>query len=106
MGGEILGILASIATVVSGLGWVLDRNSKKFQEIQGKSNDAVAAMMDKVGKLDDTIVEVRLQLPEKYVTKDELITHIRGEEKWHESVDRRLSEIREELLSLRERMHR
>lgn len=106
MGGEILGILASIATVVSGLGWVLDKNSKKFQEIQNKSNEAVAAMMGKVEKLDETIIGVRLEIPEKYVTKDELMTHIRGEEKWHESVDRRLMEIREELLSLRERMHR
>lgn len=106
MGTEIIGILASIATVISGFGWILDRNSKKFQEIQRNSNLTLQSFANKVENLENALVSVRLELPEKYVTKEELLMHIRGEERWHESVDRRLEDIRGELASLREWRHR
>ena len=106
MGMEILGIVASVATIISGLGWILDRNSKKFQSIQESGNTVMRNLTEKVDKLDKTLVEVRLTLPEKYVTKEELMMHIRGEETWHNSIDRRLDDIRDELSSLREWRHR
>jgi hypothetical protein len=106
MGAEVLGIIASIATIVSGLGWVLDRNSKKFAEMQRASCLTLETFGAKVEKLDQTLTDVRLTLPDKYVTKEELMMHIRGEETWHNSIDRRLDDIREELSSLREWRHR
>jgi len=106
MGAEVLGIIASIATIVSGLGWVLDRNSKKFAEMQRASCLTLETFGAKVEKLDQTLTDVRLTLPEKYVTKEELMMHIRGEETWHNSIDRRLDDIRDELSSLREWRHR
>jgi hypothetical protein len=106
MGLDILGVLASIATIISGLGWVLDRNSKKFASMQQASSDMLTNFGAKVERLDQTLTEVRLTLPEKYVTKEELLMHIRGEETWHNSIDRRLDDIRDELSSLREWRHR
>jgi hypothetical protein len=106
MGAEVLGIIASIATIVSGLGWVLDRNSKKFAEMQRASCLTLETFGAKVEKLDQTLTDVRLTLPDKYVTKEELMMHIRGEETWHNSIDRRLDDIRDELSSLREWRHR
>lgn len=106
MGMEVLGILASVATVISGLGWILDRNSKKFEGIQRSSSAVMERFSQKVEQLEQTLVSVRLELPDKYVTKEELMTHIRGEERWHESIDRRLDDIRDELSSLREWRHR
>ena len=106
MGAEVLGIVASIATIISGLGWILDRNSKKFERIQNSGNAVIQGLTEKVESLDKTLVDVRLTLPEKYVTKEELMMHIRGEETWHNSIDRRLDDIREELSSLREWRHR
>jgi SMC interacting uncharacterized protein involved in chromosome segregation len=106
MGMELLGVLASIATIVSGLGWVLDRNSKKFASMQQTSSDMLTSFGTKIEKLDQTLTDVRLTLPEKYVTKEELMMHIRGEETWHNSIDRRLDDIRDELSSLREWRHR
>jgi hypothetical protein len=106
MGAEVLGIVASVATIISGLGWVLDRNSKKFAEMQRASCQTLEVFGAKVEKLDQTLTDVRLTLPEKYVTKEELLMHIRGEETWHNSIDRRLDDIREELSSLREWKHR
>jgi hypothetical protein len=106
MGMELLGVLASIATIISGLGWVLDRNSKKFASMQQASSDMLTNFGAKVERLDQTLTEVRLTLPEKYVTKEELLMHIRGEETWHNSIDRRLDDIRDELSSLREWRHR
>jgi predicted nuclease with TOPRIM domain len=103
---DLLGIVASVATIVSGLGWVLDRNSKKFEKIQNSSNVVMRGLTEKVENLDKTLMDVRLTLPEKYVTKEELMMHIRGEETWHNSIDRRLDDIRDELSSLREWRHR
>ncbi len=103
---DLLGIVASVATIVSGLGWVLDRNSKKFEKIQNSSNVVMRGLTEKVENLDKTLMDVRLTLPEKYVTKEELMVHIRGEETWHNSIDRRLDDIRDELSSLREWRHR
>jgi hypothetical protein len=106
MGLELLGILASIATVISGLGWVLDRNSKRFENLQKSNSDVISGFSQKIEQLDKTLVDVRLTLPEKYVTKEELMMHIRGEERWHESVDRRLNDIHEQMTALREWRHR
>ena len=106
MGLDILGVVASIATIISGLGWVLDRNSKKFERIQNSGNAVMKTLTEKVENLDKTLIDVRLTLPEKYVTKEELMMHIRGEENWHSSIDRRLDDIRDELSSLREWRHR
>lgn len=106
MGMEFLGVVASFATIISGLGWVLDRNSKKFVLMQQTNRVALESFGTKVERLDQTLTDVRLALPEKYVTKEELLTHIRGEETWHASIDRRLDDIRDELSSLREWRHR
>jgi len=106
MGMEVLGIVASVATIISGLGWILDRNSKKFASMQQASSEVLLSFGTKVEKLEQTLTDVRLTLPEKYVTKEELMMHIRGEETWHNSIDRRLDDIRDELSSLREWRHR
>jgi hypothetical protein len=106
MGLELLGIVASFATIVSGLGWVLDRNSKRFQRIQDSGNAVMTRLTDKVDVLDKTLTQVRVSLPEKFVTKEELMMHIHGEETWHSSIDRRLDDIREELSALRQWNHR
>jgi hypothetical protein len=106
MGLDLLGVLASVVTIVSGLGWVLDRNSKKFQSIQDSGNAVMTRLTDKVEVLDKTLTEVRVSLPEKFVTKEELMMHIRGEETWHNSIDRRLDDIREELAALRSWSHK
>jgi hypothetical protein len=106
MGAEVLGIVASVATIISGLGWILDRNARRFETIQKSGNEVIQNLTAKVEKLDKTLVDVRLTLPEKYVSKEELMMHIRGEETWHASIDRRLDDIRDELSSLREWRHK
>lgn len=102
---EILGVIASLATVTSGLGWVLDRNAKRFQEVQTQSTTALTKVIGKMENIENTLMGVRLDLPRNYVTKEELIIHIEGERHWHESVDRRLEDIRGEISSLREWRH-
>lgn len=103
---DLLGVAASVVTILSGVGWILDRNSKRFELMQKTGNAVIQDLSAKVEKLDQTLVDVRLALPEKYVTKEELMVHIRGEETWHSSIDRRLDDIRDELSSLRDWRHR
>lgn len=107
MGGpEILGVLASIASVVTGFGWVLDRNAKRYQEIHLENAAAMEKVSTKMEKIENVLTDVRLDLPQRYVSKEELIMHIEGEAKWHDSVDRRLEDIRGEISSLRQWSHR
>lgn len=102
---EILGIVASLATITSGLGWVLDRNAKRYQEVHTQTTAALTQVMGKIETIDSTLTNVRLELPQRYVAKEELLMHIEGERHWHESVDRRLEDIRGEISSLREWRH-
>ena len=106
MGLELVGVFASVVTIVSGLGWVLDKNSKKFESLLRANGETLVNFGAKVEKLDETLTEVRLTLPDKFVTKEELMMHIRGEETWHNSIDRRLNDIREELSALRDWSHK
>lgn len=105
-GTELLGILASIASVVTGFGWVLDRNAKRYQEIHLENTTAMEKVGAKMEKMESVLTDVRLEMPQRYVSKEELLLHIEGEAKWHSSVDRRLEDIRGEISALRQWSHR
>jgi len=105
LGMDLLGLIASMATVVSGLGWVLDRNAKRFQDLQLESTAALTKVIGKMETVEKNLTELRIYLPHHYVTKEELIMHIEGEKVWHASMDQRLEDIRQEISSLRDWRH-
>lgn len=52
MGGmEILGIVASFATIVSGFGWMLDRNHKKIEDMLNYNGSNLTGLIGKVEKI-------------------------------------------------------
>ena len=62
-------------------------------------------MTQTLNKLEGTLVELRVEIPKSYVTKDELLTHMQTEERWHENINSQLIQIREEMSSLRDWSH-
>ena len=106
MGYEILGIVASVATIVSGFGWILDKNHKKLEDILRYNGQNLTGLIHKVEKIENSFNNLRAEIPEKFVTKSELLTHMRNEEKWQGETHDQLIQIREELSALRQWNHR
>ena len=106
MGYEILGIVASVATIVSGFGWVLDKNHRKLEDILKYNGQNLSGLIHKVEKIEESFNDLRVEIPAKFVTKSELLTHMRNEEKWQSETHDQLIQIREELSALRQWNHR
>jgi hypothetical protein len=106
MGFELLGILASVATIFTGLGWVLDKNHKKIEEMLRNNGQNLNGLVTKVEKIETSFNDLRAEIPEKFVTKHELLTHMRNEEKWQRETHDQLMQIREEISALRQWTHR
>ena len=103
MGVELLGIVASFATIVSGFGWLMERSAKRSERMFMETHSAIAKVETNVENMEKAFQDLRVLLPTNFVTKQELLQHIQGEEAWHNSTSERLRQIQEELLALRYR---
>jgi len=106
MGYEVLGIVASLATIISGFGWVLDKNHKKLEGILRYNGQNLTGLIYKVEKIETAFNDLRADIPAKFVTKQEMLVHMRNEEKWQSETHDQLIQIREELSALRQWNHR
>jgi iron-sulfur cluster repair protein YtfE (RIC family) len=102
MGLELLGVVASFATIFSGLGWVLDKNHKKIEEMLRNNGQNLTGLTYKIEKIETSFNDLRAEIPAKFVTKSELLTHMRNEEKWQSETHDQLIQIREEISALRQ----
>jgi hypothetical protein len=106
MGMELLGIVASFATIVSGFGWLLDKNHKKIEDLLRYNGQNLTGLVQKVEKIEASFNDLRAEIPAKFVTKSELLTHMRNEERWQQETHEQLMQIREEISALRQWNHR
>ena len=106
MGMELLGVVASFATIVSGFGWLLDRNHKKIEDMLRYNGQNLTGLVKKVERIETSFNDLRAEIPEKFVTKTELRVHMRNEEKWQSETHDQLIQIREEISALRQWTHR
>ena len=106
MGLEILGVVASFATIFSGFGWLLDKNHKKVEEMLRYNGQNLTGLVQKVERMEISFSDLRAEIPTKFVTKSELLTHMRNEEKWQSETHDQLIQIREEISALRQWNHR
>jgi hypothetical protein len=101
MGVELLGIVASFATIVSGFGWLMERSAKRSERMFLETHAAITKVESNVDSMEKAFQDLRVLLPTNFVTKQELLQHIQGEEIWHNTTSERLRQIQEELLALR-----
>ena len=106
MGLELLGIVASFATILSGLGWALDKNHKKIEDMLRYNGQNLTGLVHKIERIETSFNDLRAEIPTKFVTKSELLTHMRNEEKWQHETHDQLMQIREEISALRQWNHR
>ena len=96
MGPELLAaILGPIAGGIVSL--YLWQNKKNYDFIEEKFRGLTTTSNVIERKIDD----IRLDVAKNYVTNDDLTTHIKGEEKWHEEMNSQMREVRVELRDLR-----
>ena len=97
MGADLLGAIVTVvgSGIIALLGWTNKKNSEMMLQIT-----------ESVASIEKVVTEMRIELPTRYVTKEELLRHIQSEERSHESINKQLIQLREELISLREWHHR
>lgn len=103
MGVELLGIVASFATIVSGFGWLMERSAKRSERMFMETHAAITKVETNMDNMEKAFQDLRVLLPTNFVTKQELLQHIQGEEVWHSTTSERLRQIQEELFALRYR---
>jgi sRNA-binding carbon storage regulator CsrA len=81
----------TVGAVLSIILWLTKRN--------------IEDMTSTLTKVNDNVVALSVEIPKTYVTKDELLIHIRSEEQQHRHANEQLLEIRAELKELRSWHH-
>lgn len=91
----VAAILGPIVGAVFGiLGFTSKRNA-----------DAVDAQLESIAEnvevISHQVTNIQIQLPTKYTTKEELASHIRSEEYFHNKMLDQMREMRDEIITLR-----
>ena len=91
--GSIIGVVGSF--IIGGITWL------------GKTNkESMTQITTSVANIESQVTALRIDLPTKYVSKEEMLRHIHSEENWQQHINSQLREIREEISSVRDWSHR
>ena len=86
--GSIIGVVGSV--IIGGISWL------------GKTNkESMTKITSSVSNIESQVTAIRIDLPTKYVSKEEMLRHIRSEENWQNQINNQLREIREEISATR-----
>ena len=91
----VLMIVGPIAGTVLG-------TSVFFQKrMVAQMDERMVRVSDQMEEIYDHVTSLRVALPERYVSKDEFVGHVRSEELWQQEVLANIRELREEVIVLR-----
>lgn len=91
--GPLLGGTVSLAL------WLNKKNSNHIENGFSKLGEHVTVVERKVDDL-------RVDVAKNYVTNDDLVEHIQGEEIWHKSMNDQMSSVRSEIRDVRNSIDR
>ena len=101
MGPEIIAaILGPIAGGAVSL--YLWQNKKNYEFI----NSNFTNLNTSVNVIERKIDDIRVDVAKNYVTNEDLLLHIKGEEEWHTSIDRRMDSVSREVSNLKNSIDR
>ena len=95
-------IAAVLGPVVGAVFGIVGFSSKRNLATTDSQLDSIA---ENVEVISHQVTNLQIQLPTKYVTKEELLQHIKGEDRWQQELMREIREIREEVIVLRVNNH-
>jgi len=100
MGPElIVAIVGPIAGAIIGtIGFMSKRNI-------AATDAQLTIIAEHVETISKSVTNLQIQLPTKYVTKEELAQHIRSEEYFHNKMLDQMRELRDEVIVLRSQQH-
>lgn len=101
MGPEIVAAIVGplLGGVVSLALWLNKKNSNHIENGFSKLGDHVTIVERKVDDL-------RVDVAKNYVTNEDLVEHIEGEEGWHNSMREQMSSVRTEIRDVRNSIDR
>jgi hypothetical protein len=91
--GSLIGVVGSL--IIGGISWLGKTNKESMTKITAS-----------VANIESQVTAIRIDLPTKYVGKEEMLRHIQSEENWQHHINSQLREIREEISSVRDWTHR
>ena len=101
MGPEIIAaILGPVAGGVVSL--FLWQNKKSYEFI----NSNFSSLNTSVNVIERKIDDIRVDVAKNYVTNEDLLLHIKGEEEWHNNIDRRMDSLSREVTNLKNSLDR
>ena len=96
MGPEIVfAIIGPVAATVFGTSAFFQRR------LIANMDDKMVRVTDQLEEVYDHVTSLRVALPERYVSKDEFVAHVRSEELWQQEVLANIREVREDVIVLR-----
>lgn len=96
MGPEIIAaIVGPLAGAIIGTGAFLSRRNIAATDAQ------LRTISENIEVISHQVTSLQISLPTNYVTKQELVSHIQSEERWHRDLSDQMRELREEVVSLR-----
>lgn len=101
MGPEIL--VAILGPICGGAISIFVWSSKKNFEFM---NTGFSQLNTTVNVIERKLDDIRVDVAKNYVTNEDLLLHIKGEEEWHNNIDRRMDSLSSEVLNLKNSLDR
>jgi hypothetical protein len=96
MGPELIAaIVGPIAGAVFG---IVGFTSKRNIKVTDSQLQSIAENVEVIGH---QVTDLQIRLPTQYVSKEELLFHVQGEEQFHRDISNQLRELRDEVIALR-----
>lgn len=78
------------------------QNKKNYEFINGNFSNLNTSVNVIERKIDD----IRVDVAKNYVTNEDLLLHIKGEEEWHSSIDKRMDDLSREVTHMKNSLDR
>ena len=78
------------------------QNKKSYEII----NSNFSNLNTSVNVIERKIDDIRVDVAKNYVTNEDLLLHIKGEEEWHHSIDKRMDDLGREVAYMKNALDR
>jgi len=95
--------IAILGPIAGGAISIFVWSNKKNYEFM---NNGFSQLNTTVNVIERKLDDLRVDVAKNYVTNEDLLVHIKGEEEWHNNYDRRMDSLSKEVSSLKNSLDR
>lgn len=75
-----------------------------------KNTEHIEKGFEKIGgdvqRVERQVADMRVDIAKNYVTNEDLVAHIQGEENWHASINSQVDDIKTDIRDIRNNLHK